>query len=128
LSGSTLPELLAPSVSSMSTRFSWLAAQTLYCQANGITDGGTFSRQTDGGFVELGAYSVAVKGEGCLQVSLITEQDKAETVARASFYEFTGDRLDSMQAGRDLPAEHHVLNFHAARNIHSEQQVAAADW
>ena len=64
--------------------------------------------------MELCAHGISVEGEGRLQVGLVTEQDKAEAVALASFNKFTRDHLDGTQAVGYLVAEHHVLDFHAA--------------
>ena len=74
-----------------------IVLEPLYRQANGITDGGLVTGQTDHRLIQQRAHRLAVKRQRRLQISLVAKQDQPDPIADPPLDELAGHRLGGGQ-------------------------------
>ncbi len=94
-------------------------------QANGIANGGLFSGEANLRFLQQFVYRVAVESQWCLQIGPRAEEDQSQPVGFAPFDKLADNVFDDQDAWYLFVFHHHVRRFHAAGNIHRQQEVAA---
>ncbi len=125
--GSICPPLLAPSVTSTSTRLlagrmrRRLSARPMASPIRGVLARDAYFR-----LVEPDPHGAPVIGQRCLKKGLSAEQDQADPVAFAAFEKVAEQLLNQHQSADFIVFPLHVRVIHRAGHIDRHQQIAPA--